>query len=156
MAKRSALARPAELYAAGFVAAGIAICAPCGALPGGLEFTMSPSPRPRLRSSGSTALAALDPYALDRADDPTSPWPGTRPLHVEAAMDDDLAIAPAPAALFDLVRDLNRGIAHRTMSTADAAARRRDRDLDHVLGVMAADDAAAAFGRRGRGDPRGV
>ena len=40
-----------------------------------------------------------------------------------AALDDDLNVSAALAALFDLVRDLNRRIEGRTMSTADAGAR---------------------------------
>ena len=62
-------------------------------------------------------------------------------------MDDDLAIAPALGAVFELVRDLNRRIADRTLSTADARrAAAALRDLDRVLGVMEPDEAC----RRGR------
>ena len=44
---------------------------------------------------------------------------------------------PGLAALFDLVRELNRRIADRTMSTADAArARAFLHDLDEVLGIL--------------------
>ena len=42
-----------------------------------------------------------------------------------AALDDDLNVSPALAAVFDLVRELNRRIAERTLSTADAAGRGR-------------------------------
>ena len=54
-----------------------------------------------------------------------------------AALDDDLNASAALAAVFDLVRDLNRRIEARSMSTADAA-RALDtlRDLDRVLGVL--------------------
>ena len=58
-------------------------------------------------------------------------------------MDEDLAIAPALGVLFDLVRDLNRRIDERTLSTADAQrAAAGLRDLDRVLGVMEPDDGA--------------
>jgi len=52
-------------------------------------------------------------------------------------MDDDLGISAALAALFDLVRDVNRRIAARSLSGADAV-RTLDalRDLDRVLGVL--------------------
>ena len=54
-----------------------------------------------------------------------------------AAMDDDLGISAALAAVFELVRDVNRRIAMWTLSTADAG-RALDalRDLDQVLGVL--------------------
>jgi cysteinyl-tRNA synthetase len=54
-----------------------------------------------------------------------------------AALDDDLNISEALAALFDLVRDLNRRIEARSLSTDDAAqALAVLRDLDQVLGVL--------------------
>jgi cysteinyl-tRNA synthetase len=53
------------------------------------------------------------------------------------ALDDDLAISPALAALFDLVRDLNRRLAERTLSTGDAGrALAALRDVDTVLGFL--------------------
>jgi cysteinyl-tRNA synthetase len=56
-------------------------------------------------------------------------------------MDDDLNISPALAAVFDLVRELNRRIDARSLSTADAArAAEFMRDLDRVLGVAPAGD----------------
>ena len=54
-----------------------------------------------------------------------------------AALDDDLGISPALAVLFELVRDLNRRIDDRSLSTHDAArALGLLRDLDQVLGVL--------------------
>jgi cysteinyl-tRNA synthetase len=53
------------------------------------------------------------------------------------AMDDDLGISAALAAVFDLVRDVNRRIAARSLSTADAArALAALRDVDRVLGLL--------------------
>ena len=54
-----------------------------------------------------------------------------------AAFDDDLNISQALAVVFDLVRDLNRRIDARLLSTEDAG-RALDllRDLDRVLGVL--------------------
>ena len=53
-------------------------------------------------------------------------------------MDDDLNVSEALAALFDGIRDLNRRIDARSLSTADAGrATALVRDLDTVLGVAA-------------------
>jgi cysteinyl-tRNA synthetase len=88
-------------------------------------------------------VAALTTYREERADDATR-----RALLMDArtafgaALDDDLNISEALAALFDLVREVNRRIEARAISTADAG-RALDllRDLDQVLGVLApADD----------------
>jgi len=55
----------------------------------------------------------------------------------EAALDDDLNVSAALAALFDVVRELNRRIADRALSTADAAkALGLLRDLDRVLAIL--------------------
>jgi cysteinyl-tRNA synthetase len=95
----------------------------------------------------STALAALDAYNEDRQDDPTlEPALAAARASFEEALDDDLNASPALAALFDLVRELNRRVAERTLSTSDA---RRGaeliRDLDTVLAVAEedADDLSA-------------
>ncbi len=83
-------------------------------------------------------LAALAAYRSDGADDATLPalLDGTRTAF-ETAMDDDLNISPALAALFELVRELNRRIDARALSRADAS-RATDflRDLDRVLAIM--------------------
>jgi cysteinyl-tRNA synthetase len=88
-------------------------------------------------------VLALDSYREDRADDSTlvEVLDGARAAFGDA-LDDDLNISEALAALFDLVRDVNRRIEARSMSTADAGrALTLLRDLDVVLGVL--DDAAA-------------
>ncbi len=55
-----------------------------------------------------------------------------------AALDEDLNISAALAALFDLVRDVNRRIEARSLSTDDAGrALAVLRDVDQVLGVLA-------------------
>jgi cysteinyl-tRNA synthetase len=85
------------------------------------------------------ALAlALDSYGEERADDATLPdaLESARAAFGEA-LDDDLNISEALAALFELVRDLNRWIEGRSMSTADAGrALALLRELDTVLGVL--------------------
>jgi cysteinyl-tRNA synthetase len=85
-------------------------------------------------------LAALSAYRSDGPDDGTlqALFDGTRTAF-ESALDDDLNISPALAAVFDLIRELNRRIDARTLSTADAG-RATDfiRDLDRVLGIAPA------------------
>ncbi len=85
-----------------------------------------------------TALAALESYQEDRPDDPTMTTllDGARTAFGDA-LDDDLNISEGLAAVFDLVRELNRRVEARTMSSADArAAAATLRDLDMVLGVL--------------------
>ncbi len=83
------------------------------------------------------AYLALAAYHEDRADDPGLPAAlEAARSSFGAALDDDLNISPALAALFDLVRELNRRIDARTMSTADAdRAVAALRDLDRVLAI---------------------
>ena len=83
-------------------------------------------------------VAALNAYANDVPDDPgLPPVIGAAREAFAAAMDDDLGISAALAAVFELVRDVNRRIAARTISTADARlALDALRDLDRVLGVL--------------------
>jgi len=91
-------------------------------------------------------VTALEAYRSDGPDDPglTAALASGREAF-GAALDDDLAISPALAALFDLVRDLNRRLAERTLSTGDAGrALAALRDIDAVLGVLP--DPAEALG----------
>jgi cysteinyl-tRNA synthetase len=89
-------------------------------------------------------VLALDSYREERSDDPALPDSLDRARAAFGeALDDDLNISAALGALFDAVRDLNRRIETRSMSTADAGrALAWLRDLDSVLGVLpdAADD----------------
>jgi cysteinyl-tRNA synthetase len=58
-----------------------------------------------------------------------------------AALDDDLNVSAALAVVFDLVRDLNRRIDSRSLSTSDASrALEQLRSFDAVLGVLPADE----------------
>ena len=92
-------------------------------------------------------VAALANYVEARADDPTvSGLLSDARAAFGAALDDDLNISEALAALFDLVRELNRRIEARSISTDDGArALALLRDLDQVLGVLpeVGDDLAA-------------
>jgi cysteinyl-tRNA synthetase len=83
-------------------------------------------------------LVALDAYTEDRPDADDLPVlleaAGT---DFAAALDDDLNISAALAAVFELVREVNRRIAARSLSTADAATVVAFlRDLDRVLAIL--------------------
>jgi cysteinyl-tRNA synthetase len=83
-------------------------------------------------------VAALATYRADATDDPAveDALSSTRTAF-EAALDDDLNISAALAAVHDFVRDINRRIAARTLSTADAARIVAFlRDLDRVLAIL--------------------
>ncbi len=85
-----------------------------------------------------TLAKALDSYAEDRVDavDLPAVFDSAR-ARFEAALDDDLNVSAALAALFDLVRELNRRIADRSLSNGDAGrALGLLRELDAVLGVL--------------------
>jgi len=83
-------------------------------------------------------VAALAAYHAAGPDDPALPGVLAAAREVfGTALDDDLAVSPALGALFDLVRDLNRRIAERTLSSSDAGvALGALRDLDDVLGLL--------------------
>jgi cysteinyl-tRNA synthetase len=85
-------------------------------------------------------LGALAAYRTDRPDDASLPLLlGATRAAFEAALDDDLNMSPALAAVFDLVRELNRRIDARTLSAADAGrAIAFIRDLDRVLAIAPA------------------
>jgi cysteinyl-tRNA synthetase len=83
-------------------------------------------------------LAALETYREDRADDPAIPsvLDGARAAFADA-LDDDLNISAALAVVFDLIRDGNRRLEDRSLSTADAERMVAWlRDVDTVLGVL--------------------
>jgi cysteinyl-tRNA synthetase len=84
------------------------------------------------------AVAALDAYTEPSPDDATLPAAVDVAREAfGAALDDDLNISAALAVVFDLVRDLNRRLERRSLSTADAGrALAALRDLDRVLAVL--------------------
>jgi cysteinyl-tRNA synthetase len=84
------------------------------------------------------AVAALGAYAETVPDDPTLPQALEAAREAfGAALDDDLNVSAALGALFDLVRDLNRRVERRSLSTDDAGrALETLRDLDRVLAVL--------------------
>ena len=89
-------------------------------------------------------LTALAAYREERADDPGLPATlDAIRAGFEAGLDDDLNISAALASVFDGVRDLNRRLDARTLSTPDAGrAIALIRELDTVLGIAAPADAA--------------
>jgi cysteinyl-tRNA synthetase len=93
---------------------------------------------------------ALDAYSEARADAPDlSGVLDEARTKFEAALDDDLNVSAALAALFELVRELNRRIAERALSTADAArALGAIRDLDRVLAILRDESADLPPGAR--------
>jgi cysteinyl-tRNA synthetase len=139
MAKRTGnLARPNEVYTDGVSPRALRYALLAAHYRAPLEFSAdslaaASSAVERL----STVLAALDAYREERADDPTLPdvLAGAR-AQFEQALDDDLNIAPALGTVFELVRELNRRLAERSLSSADGArAAHSLRDMDRVLGV---------------------
>jgi cysteinyl-tRNA synthetase len=90
------------------------------------------------------AVAALTAYREEGADDAGLPAVLDAADHAFGeALDDDLNVSAALAVVFDLVRELNRRIDARSLSTADAErALSTLRSFDEVLGVLpdAADD----------------
>ncbi len=105
----------------------------------GLEYTTASLTAAAAAIERLDALElALDTYSEARADSPDLPAAlDAARSRFEAALDDDLNVSAALAALFDLVRELNRRLADRTLSTADAArALALLRDLDRVLAIL--------------------
>ncbi len=85
-----------------------------------------------------TAVAALRTYEAPGPDDPELPDVIASAREAfGAALDDDLNVSASLAVVFDLVRDLNRRLERRTLSTADAGrAIEAMRDLDQVLAIL--------------------
>jgi cysteinyl-tRNA synthetase len=88
------------------------------------------------------AIGALAAYREDRPDDPElGSLLDEADAAFGAALDDDLNISAALAVVFDLVRELNRRIDGRVLSTTDAdRALAAIRSFDEVLGVLPAAD----------------
>ncbi len=139
MAKRSGnIERPTDVYARGFSPRALRFALLAAHYRVGLEFSdeslhAATAAVERL----STLLAALEAYGEARADEATVPDLLARTREqFRAALDDDLNVAAALAAVFELVRELNRRLDGRVISTGDAGrAAAFLRDLDRVLAV---------------------
>ena len=83
-------------------------------------------------------LGALRAYREDRPDESVVvAWLDQARTAFDAALDDDLNVSAALAVVFEVVREANRRIADRSISTADAARIvELLRDLDAVLAVL--------------------
>ena len=141
MAKSHREHQPRRRPARGWrLAAGAALRADLGPLPAGtrVHARVARPPRRRRSSASTRWSSALDAYAETRPDSPDlAAVLDEARSGFEAALDDDLNVSAALAALFDLVRELNRRIADRSLSTADAArALACLRDLDRVLAIL--------------------
>jgi cysteinyl-tRNA synthetase len=140
MAKRVGnLARPAELYARGISPQALRFALLATHYRSPLEFTDE-----SLRAAVGAVdrlqmvLLGLDAYQGDADDDATLPGVLAQARTAFAdALADDLNVAAALGALFELVRELNARLAERTLSRPDARlAASALRDLDAVLGVL--------------------
>src|SRR3990172_8889370 len=125
------IAKPAELYADGWTPSELRYALLATHYRAPLEWGDETLDHARAAIERlSTCVAALDAYADERADDESLPSALAAPRGAfKAAMDDDLNVSGALGAVFDLVRDLNRRVDARSLSTADA--RRRPPALPH-------------------------
>jgi cysteinyl-tRNA synthetase len=133
------ISRPAEVYADGYTPAELRYTLIRTHYRAPLEWSEetlddSRSALQRL----TTAVAALDSYRESGPDDPTL----DEAIEVardefRSAMDDDLNVSGALGALFELVRELNKRVAERSLSTGDAQrAAAAIRDFDRVLAIL--------------------
>ena len=141
MAKRSGnYARPADIYDSGFSPRALRYALMATHYRSPLEFSeQSLAAAAAAVERVSTAAAALGAYVEERPDDSSLPQllDDARATFL-AALEDDLNISEALAAMFDLVRELNGRVAARVLSSADAAlGLGMLRQLDSVLGVLA-------------------
>ena len=131
--------KPAEVYAAGYSPAELRYALIATHYRAPLEWGDGTLANARAAVERlSTAVAALDGYTQEQANDATLDGViSSARESFKAAMDDDLNVSGALAAVFDLVRELNRRVDARSLSTADAARGVAAlRDFDTVLGVL--------------------
>jgi cysteinyl-tRNA synthetase len=133
------IARPADVYAEGYTPAALRYALIATHYRAPLEYgddTLANATAAVERLS--TAVASLESYTEERDDDLTL----DEMLEVardrfQSAMDDDLNVAEALAALFELVRELNKRVDTRGLSTNDAQrGAAAIRDFDRVLAVL--------------------
>jgi cysteinyl-tRNA synthetase len=143
MAKRTGnIARPADIYGPGVPPRALRYALISAHYRASLDFTAeSVAAAAAAVERLSTLLSALDAYREARPDEPClDALLDDARARFTAAMDDDLNVAPALAAIFDLARELNRRMDARSLSTDDATrAASFVRDLDRVLAVAEED-----------------
>ena len=154
------IARVSDLVALGCVAARAPVRAALGALPGAAQLhgRVAAGRRPRPWSAWTPSWRPSPPTARTARTIRRCPAVlDAMRAGFEAGLDDDLNVSEALAALFDGVRELNRRIDARTLSTGDAArAVDAVRTLDTVLGIAATRGGRARPGAAGaRGCARG-
>ncbi|MEO8625358.1 MAG: cysteine--tRNA ligase [Candidatus Limnocylindrales bacterium] len=138
------IARPADVYAEGYTPVELRYALLATHYRAPLEWGDDTLDHARAAIERlSTAVVALDAYEEEKADDPDLPAALESALAAfKLAMDDDLNVSGALGAVFDLVRELNRRVDTRSLSTADARrAAAALRDFDRVLGVISVPDA---------------
>ena len=131
------IARPADVYAEGYTPVELRYALLATHYRAPLEWGDETLDHARAAVERlSTAVAALDAYEEDEADDPDLPAAlDSARAAFKLAMDDDLNVSGALAAVMELVRESNRRIDARSLSTGDARrAAAALRDLDSVLG----------------------
>jgi cysteinyl-tRNA synthetase len=140
MARREGnIQRPDEIYAEGYRPAELRYALLATHYRAQLEYADDPLDHARAAVQRlTTAVLALDAYSEERDDDPAlSARLDEARAAFAAGLADDLNVSAALAALFDLVRELNRRVDERGLSTADARrAAGAIRDLDRVLAVL--------------------
>ena len=95
------------------------------------------------------AVAALTVYRQERADEPSllDVLAAAREAF-GAALDDDLNVSAALGSLFELVRELNRRVERRALSTTDATrCLALLRDVDSVLAILTDEEAELDAGQ---------
>ena len=140
MAKRTGnITRPTEVYASGISPRALRYALMATHYRSPLEFSEASLAHAAAAVDRLvTAVAALEGYREERADDPSlADVLDSARSAFAAALADDLNISAALAATFDLVRELNTRVAMRSLSSADARrAVAAIRGLDTVLGIL--------------------
>jgi cysteinyl-tRNA synthetase len=140
MARREGnIARPADIYAAGHGPAALRYALLATHYRAPIEYgddTLDNAAAAVARLS--TAVLALEGYREERPDDPGLPDAlAAARTGFCAGLDDDLNVSAALGSLFELVRDVNRRLDARSLSTGDARrAAGTLRDMDRVLAVI--------------------
>ncbi|HUG48729.1 MAG TPA: cysteine--tRNA ligase [Candidatus Limnocylindria bacterium] len=140
MARREGnIARPADAYEQGYRPASVRYALLATHYRAPLEYGDDTLHHARAAVERlSTAVTALDAYRHDAPDEADlEAVLGDARAGFVAGMDDDLNVSAALAALFELVRELNRRIDAHSLSSDDARrAAAALRDFDSVLAVL--------------------